>query len=163
MNTGRLIAERRKELGLSQGQLADRAATSRERISTYEREQVYPQADTLERVLGAMHAELSTTPTLTYEERRSLAISSAVAQRLLQDPGAVLSRARANIALMRSVADHEHRWLDIWEALLDIGQFHIVALLTSKEQFARDLRQSSPFAGVLTQVERADAVSGVVR
>ncbi len=42
MSSGSLITQRRRELGLTQGQLAERAATSRERINTYEREQVSP-------------------------------------------------------------------------------------------------------------------------
>jgi hypothetical protein len=36
-------------------------------------------------------------------------------------------------------------------------------MLTSKDQFARDLRQSSPFAGVLTDDERSAALRGVKR
>jgi transcriptional regulator with XRE-family HTH domain len=163
MQTGRLITERRKELGLTQGQLAERASTSRERINTYEREHVYPQADTLERILAAMHTELSTIPSLTFEERRSLAISTAVAAKLRDNPEGVLTKARANIGRMRAAASHEHRWIDVWESILEIGPHHVEALLTSADQFARDLRQSSPFAGVLSDAERRNAVAGLKR
>lgn len=158
MTSGGLITRRRRELGLTQGQLADLAATSRERINTYEREQVSPQADTLERVLAAMQCELTAVPALTFEERRSLAISSAVAAKLRENPAAVSAKARENIMKMRSIGPSEQRWVDVWESLLALGASHVEALLTSTDQFARDLRQSSPFAGVLTDSERRDAL-----
>jgi transcriptional regulator with XRE-family HTH domain len=158
MTSGGLITRRRRELGLTQGQLADLAATSRERINTYEREQVSPQADTLERVLAAMQCELTAVPALTFEERRSLAISSAVAAKLRENPAAVLAKARENIMKMRSIGPSEQRWVDVWESLLALGATHVEALLTSTDQFARDLRQSSPFAGMLTDSERRDAL-----
>lgn len=154
MRSGSLITSRRRELGLTQGQLAELAATSRERISTYEREQVSPQADTLERVLAAMQSELTAVPALTFEERRSLAISTAVAAKLRANPTAVTAKARENLANMRSIGPSEQRWVDVWDSLLALGAGHVEALLTSTDQFARDLRQSSPFAGVLTEEER---------
>ena len=163
MRTGHLITERRKELGLTQGQLAERASTSRERINTYEREHVYPQADTLERVLAAMHTELSTTPSLTFEERRSLAISTAVAAKLRDNPESVLAKAHANLSRIRAAASHEHRWINVWASILEGGPRHVEALLISTDQFARDLRQTSPFAGVLTDAERREAIAGLKR
>lgn len=163
MTSGTLISARRETLGLTQGQLAERAATSRERINSYERGRVHPTADTLERVLEAMGCEIAVVPNLKFEERRSLAVSEAVARRLIADPGGVIATARRNIKRMRAAASHEHAWIDIWEALLGLGSAYTAAVLVSKDQFARDLRQSSPFAGVLTEDERAEAVRGVRR
>ena len=145
------------------GPTADLAATSRERINTYEREQVSPQADTLERVLAAMQSELAAVPALTFEERRSLAISTAVAAKLRENPAAVLAKTRENIEKMRSIGPGEQRWVDGWESLLALGAGHVEALLISTEQFARDLRQSSPVAGVLTQEERGEVLNGLQR
>lgn len=163
MSTGTLISKRRRELGLTQGQLAELAATSRERINTYERDHVSPQADTLERVLAAMQSELIAVPALTFEERRSLAISTAVAAKLQKDPAAVMAKARTNIDKMRSIGPSEQRWVDVWETLLALGAGHVEALLTSTDQFARDLRQSSPFAGVLTEAERREILKELQR
>lgn len=163
MGSGSLITTRRRELGLTQGQLAELAATSRERINTYEREQVSPQADTLERVLAAMQCQLMAVPALTFEERRSLAISTAVAAKLRESPADVLSKARSNIEKMRSIGPSEQRWVDVWDSLLALGAGHVEALLTSTDQFARDLRQSSPFAGVLTESERREVLKELHR
>jgi transcriptional regulator with XRE-family HTH domain len=163
MASATLISAQREALGLTQGQLAERAATSRERINSYERGRVHPTADTLERVLEAMGCEIAVVPQLTFEERRSLAISQAVARRLLAEPALVLAKARQNIERMRAAATHEFAWIDIWEGLLGLGPESIATILVSKDQFARDLRQSSPFAGVLTDSERVEAIRGVTR
>jgi len=156
-------AHRSAARGLGVDQLADRADTSRSRINSYENGRVHPTADTLERVFEVMGQELAATPKLTYEERRSLAISTAVASKLAEDPESVMGKARSNIARMRAAASHEHPWIDVWEALLELGASHVAAVLMSRDQFACDLRQSSPFAGVLSEMERAAATISVQR
>jgi len=163
MSPGRLIAKRRRELGLTQGRLAEIAATSRERINSYEREQVSPQSDTLERVLASMHSELVAVAALTFEERRSLAISTAVAVKLRENPSVVMAKGHENIEKMRSIGPGEQPWVDVWESVLALGAGHVQALLTSVDQFARDLRQSSPFAGVLSEEERREVLDGLHR
>jgi transcriptional regulator with XRE-family HTH domain len=163
MSAAELISSRRRELGLSQGQLAELTATSRERINTYERGHVSPRTDTLARVMQAMQVDLAAIPAMTFEERRSIALSTAVAEKLRSDPTKVIAKARENIASMRLVGRHEQPWVDVWESLLDLGPGPVGSLLTSADQFARDLRQSSPFAGVLTEDERRRAVSGLRR
>jgi len=101
--------------------------------------------------------------TLTFEERRSLAISAAVAEKLRMEPEAVIAKARSNIETMRSIGVNEQPWVEMWEAVLGLGASHVGAMLTSTDPVARDLRQSSPFAGVLTEEERQQAVSGLRR
>jgi hypothetical protein len=110
-----------------------------------------------------MGADLTSTPTITYEERRSLAISAAIARKLVENPDVVMSKARTNLERMRATATHEFAWIDIWDAVLGLGVHHVSSLLTSTDQFARDLRQSSPFAGVLSETMRAEAIRGVHR
>jgi len=86
-------------------------------------------------------------------------MSAAVAGELRTEPDAVIAKARSNIETMRSIGANEQRWVDVWEAVLGLGTNHVVAILTSTDQIARDLRQSWPFAGVLTEEERQQAVS----
>ncbi len=85
-------------------------------------------------------------------DRRSLALHEAVAAKLEKDP-ALLGVARANVK----------RWLEVhpaaalveWEQLLDRAPLsRVLALLRSPDEDAARLRQSSPFAGVLTPGER---------
>lgn len=46
-------------------------------------------------------------------------------------------------------------WLDEWERLLKGPIPTVPASMTSRSPYGRDLRQNSPFAGILTDDERA--------
>ena len=74
-----------------------------------------------------------------------------------------MAKGRENIEKMRSIGPSEQQWVDVWESLLALGAGHVGALLTSVDQFARDLRQSSPFAGVLSEGGRRHVLSGLQR
>jgi excisionase family DNA binding protein len=93
---------------------------------------------------------------LTREQIRSLWLHQAVARRIVIDPERTLRRARAN--LRRLKAAHPRgvaaRWLGEWERLLDGPVDESLEALTSRSERGCELRQNSPFAGVLTQRER---------
>jgi hypothetical protein len=46
------------------------------------------------------------------------------------------------------------RWLDEWETLLRGPLDRVLEALTSRAPRARELRQNSPFAGILNEQER---------
>jgi hypothetical protein len=50
------------------------------------------------------------------------------------------------------------QWLDQWQKVLDSGEDAVFSVLTSPSPLAVDLRQNSPFAGVLSDQERAAAL-----
>jgi hypothetical protein len=90
-------------------------------------------------------------------DQRSLAFHEAVAAKLAQRPELV-EVARTNV----------ERWLrrgpvpalTEWQDLLDREPLdRILAILRSPTETARRLRQSSPFAGVLTAAERQAILS----
>ncbi len=85
-------------------------------------------------------------------DRRSLALHQAVAAKLAADP-TLLEVARGNL----------RRWLQArpvsalreWSDLLERLSVHdVIAILRSPDETATRLRQSSPFAGVLSREER---------
>ena len=85
-------------------------------------------------------------------DRRSLALHERVAARLEADP-ALLETARANVE--RWLCSTPSAALLEWRHLLrDTPPPEILALLRSRGEIATRLRQSSPFAGVLTPEER---------
>lgn len=92
---------------------------------------------------------------LTRDQRRSLWMAVAVAGRIVMDPPGARSLALRNLETMRKSARGQARsWLDEWERLLDGPIEDLVAALTSRSPRGRDLRQNSPFAGVLSEAER---------
>ena len=47
-----------------------------------------------------------------------------------------------------------HRWLEEWERIIDQGPESVMRTLTANTPQAADLRQNSPFPGVLSEAER---------
>ena len=110
--------------------------------------------------------ELPTGPThggaeLRREELRSLLLAYAVAGRFVAAPDATLAVARENLRRMRQsvIGGSATVWLDAWQRLLDGPLPELLAVLTSTSSWSCDLRQNSPFAGVLTAQERAEVLA----
>jgi len=96
-------------------------------------------------------------PHLTREEEKSLWLHRAVLGPLMIDPGAVLGLARQNVQawLPRHRADGMAvRYLELWQNVLDGGVDDVVEVLTGTDEMSRELRQNSPFAGVLSDTDR---------
>lgn len=102
------------------------------------------------------------TRRLTRDQVRSLWLSHAVAARLVEDPPRVLDQARRNLeAMLASSARGSARiWLQEWQELLQGPVEGILEALTSRSPKSRELRQNSPFAGVLTDSERRAVLNG---
>jgi hypothetical protein len=88
-------------------------------------------------------------------DQRSLALDRAVAEKIREQPG-LLQLARNT--LTRWIAQREPavpRVFLEWQEILDRRSLvEILELLTSMEDGPRRLRQSSPFCGILTPLER---------
>jgi excisionase family DNA binding protein len=93
---------------------------------------------------------------LTREELRSLWLNRAVAAHLARDPERVLERARRNLARFSEIhaRGSAEPWLKRWQTVLDQGPEAVMETLTSTAPEAAELRQNSPFPGVLPEKER---------
>ena len=95
-------------------------------------------------------------PKLTRDQERSLWLHRAVAGRLVVDPRSTLTKARSNIDKLSLVhrgtraGEYVGRWLE----LIDSGADAVLDVLTSSAPEAVELRQNSPFAGVLSDHDR---------
>jgi len=101
------------------------------------------------------------TQRLTRDQRRSLWLGYAAAGKLVADPPGVMQRARHNLAQLKVAHSRgaSRQWLDQWERLLSGPMDRVLEVLTSRSPLARELRQNSPFAGVLTEQERHSVLS----
>jgi hypothetical protein len=92
---------------------------------------------------------------MTRDQRRSLALNCALADRLEDDP-ALVGIAFDNLVRLRSVHPRGPvvDSFDQWQRLLEGPLSELVAVLRSESVEAQQLRQNSPFAGVLSQKER---------
>jgi excisionase family DNA binding protein len=102
----------------------------------------------------------SRTQRLTRDQRRSLWLGYATAGKLAADPTLVLQKARRNLAKLQVTHSRgaSGRWLDEWEHLLSGPVDRILETLTSRAPRSRELRQNSPFAGVLSEEERRKVI-----
>lgn len=164
-DSGTLLRQARARAGLSQRALAERAGTSGPTVAAYEAGSKEPRLTTLDRLVRAAGQELRVIvePVMTRSDRRSLALHAAVAERIERDTAPVLRKARRNLQTMRRASGRRVavRLLDEWSRLLDGDVDAILTVLRSPDEHARDLRQVSPFAGVLSEDERRAIVAAV--
>lgn len=96
------------------------------------------------------------TQRLTRDQRKSLWLAFAIAGKVAQDPGKVLSAARRQVDRMRPAARGQARkWLDEWERLLSGPVEEMLLAYTSRSPKGRELRQNSPLSAVLDTEERS--------
>ena len=95
-------------------------------------------------------------PDLTRDQLKALWLHRAVAGRLVREPEPVLAKARANLDQLREIhpSGAVAAWLDHWRAVFEDGTEAVLDALTSRTSHAIELRQNSPFAGVLPESER---------
>lgn len=143
--------------GATQASLASAAGTSQPTIAAYESGRKSPTLGTVRRLAQSVGLEMRVAfhPALTREDRRSLFLHAAIARRLDEDPAGVLARARATLARMQAKQPAATPLFREWEALLERPFTGLAAMLTDPAPHARELRHVTPFAGVLSAVERA--------
>jgi excisionase family DNA binding protein len=153
------IGARQDDL-LTTGEAARILGTSRQHVVDLcnRGELPFVSAGTHRRIRRADVAALQArTQRLTRDQERSLWLGHATAGKLVSDPDVAIGKARDNLSRLRSTHPRgaSRRWLDEWDRLLQGPIGPILETLTSRTPRARELRQNSPFAGVLTEAERA--------
>jgi len=103
---------------------------------------------------------------LTRDQERSLWLHRPVLAELVAEPEEVLARVRGNLHRLR--AQHPDRgmtarWLGHWQEVLDAGVDAVADVLTSQGPVALELRQNSPFAGVVSEEVRSRVLASFVR
>ncbi|HTK65200.1 MAG TPA: helix-turn-helix domain-containing protein [Pseudonocardia sp.] len=105
-------------------------------------------------------------PPLTRDQERSLWLHRALVGRLVEQPEHVLNQARHNATQLLEQQQRRGMttyWLTEWLRVLDGGADEVAEVLTSTRPHAVELRQNSPFAGVLPQDTRAKVLTAFIR
>jgi transcriptional regulator with XRE-family HTH domain len=163
--TAELVRTMKVNSGHTLRELARRAKTSAPALVDYEAGRHEPKLSTLHRIADAAGCDLivEVRPRLTHPERRTLELHKLIAEKLRADPQNVIQRAKARIEVMRS-RDEEGRsaaYINAWDRLLSGSIDELEAAMTSTDQASRDLRQSSPFGGTLSDDERLEVLNRV--
>jgi transcriptional regulator with XRE-family HTH domain len=157
-----ILRRLRRASGFSQRELGRRAGTSNASLVAYAKGRQDPGLATLQRLADAADCDLviEVRPRLTAPEVRTLELHRLIAEKLSEDPDRVLSLAKKNLDRMRR-SDPGHRswpYLDAWQELIEGSVQGLIRVLTSTDAAARDLRQASPFSGVLSDDERVSVL-----
>jgi excisionase family DNA binding protein len=90
------------------------------------------------------------------EQIRSLWLHRAVAGSVARQPERVIRRARRNLDRLERAhpVGMSARWLARWRHLLDEGPETVMRTLVAESEEGDELRQNSPFAGVLSEPVR---------
>lgn len=87
-------------------------------------------------------------------DQRSLAMHRLVADKIRRDP-ALFEKAKGTLARWRTiVCPASQPYLEEWERLMEQGMDACLTVAVEDSERATALRQSSPFAGILTNQER---------
>ena len=163
MNTiDEILTSLRSMSGLSGRELARRAGTTHSALVDYAKGRHDPGFSTLERIAlaGGYDLVVGLRPRLSGPEIRTLEMHRAIATKIESDPEGVREIARHNLEVLRAadIAGNTEPYLDAWEDLINGPVVRLVSVMTSTDQAARDLRQASPFAGVLSDEERLEVI-----
>ena len=156
-----IVRTLRQDRGLTQLELAERAGTSQPTVAAYESGAKSPTLHTLRKLARAASAELvmRAVPALTREDRRSLAWHEAVARKLREHPDATLAVARSNLSRWTRGRASGRALLARWETWVTLPVPDLILLMLDSGPVGREMRQVSPFAGVLSAPERADVLT----
>jgi hypothetical protein len=93
-------------------------------------------------------------------ELQALAYHRLVAERL---DDSLVQEARRRLKRWRAAGRIDPRWAEEWERLLELPPDRIGDVISGDDGRARELRQSSPFSGVLSEHERKALLDAVER
>ena len=119
----------------------------------------YTRIGSHRRIRRADVEAFATARPLRREELRSLWLHRVVAGKVVMDPDRAIAMARRNLARMLVAEPRAATYVESWERLLDSGPEPVLAMLTSDTAEAIQLRQNTPFAGLLTEAERQAALT----
>jgi len=152
------IRHLREQAGVTQRKLALLAGTSQPTIASYEAGSKSPTLETVERLAKSLglEATIRFVPLLTREDLRSLAYHRAVVEKLRGSPQVVVAKARGNLENLRRKHPDARRLFERWGQWLDLPLEDLASLCLDPSLLARDMRQVTPFAGLLDARERLE-------
>ncbi len=131
--------------------------TSQSTIAAYETGAKSPTLRTIENLARSQNLEIQVTylPKMTREDKRSLAYHRAIVDALNEDPDPVYARARKNLEKLSNMHACARQLLDQWRLWLNFPIERLTENMLDPNLQAREMRQVSPFSGVLSSEQRS--------
>jgi len=153
-----IIRDLRARARLTQQEFAEVAGTSQSTVAAYESGTKSPTLRTVERIASKFkqHPCITLTTPLTREDRRSLTYHRAIVKLLEQNSEQVLHQAKTNIKKWLKRRPDAKDLLVRWGKWLELPVQDLVTLMMNPDVVYRDMRQVSPFAGLLSAKQRTE-------
>ena len=147
-------------MGVTQKKLAILAGTSQPTIAAYEAGKKSPTLQTLGRLAKSLGLEIDVSfiSPMSREDLRSLAYHRVIVEKLQHEPVAILAKAQKNIEIMSKKHPDAKKLFDRWKQWLVFPIDDLINSCLNSSVFARDMRQVTPFAGVLSAKERLEII-----
>ena len=152
-----IVRNLRRQTGITQQELAEIGGTSQSTIAAYETGVKSPTLRTVENLARSQNLEMLVTylPQMTREDKRSLAFHHAIVEILEKDPDPILGRAMRNVNKLAKMHPGAHMLFNRWKDWLRLSPETLASRLLDPSPEAREMRQVSPFSGVLGPKHRA--------
>ncbi len=151
------VQDLRRQAGITQRELAEMGGTSQSTIAAYETGAKSPTLRTVENLARSQNLEMLVTymPQMTREDKRSLAFHRAIVEILRKDPDPILSRAIRNVEKLGKMHPGAQMLFNQWKEWLTLPLKNLISKILDPFPEAREMRQVSPFSGVLSPKQRA--------
>jgi len=149
---------------LSVGEAAITLRASREQVVDLCARGLLPYVtDGAHRRVRRADVEALARPALSPEQLEQLWLHRAIAGKFVANPMALLAAATITLRRLRRLhpEGHSWEWLDRWQAVIDSGAAAVLDALTSSAPYAIELRGTSPFTGILSEVERRTVLTAL--
>jgi len=146
--------------GLSQQMLATLGKTSQPTIALYEAGKKSPTLDTVSKLAKSLGLEMVIfyVPPLTNSDRRSLAYHQAILQKIKKNPEKILSKSKKYLHRLTLEHPHAKHLFDLWSQWLLLPMDELINCCLDPGLLGRDMRQVTPFAGILNAKERMEII-----
>jgi excisionase family DNA binding protein len=116
-----------------------------------------------QRKLRRADIEALIRPALSRTETEQLWLHRAIAGKFVENPATLLAVATINLRRMRRIRPDEEKWgwIERWQLVLDEGVEAVLDALTSAAEYAVELRATSPFVGILSELERKSVLDAL--
>ena len=152
-----IVRNLRHQTGITQQELAEIGGTSQSTIAAYETGTKSPTLRTVENLARSQNLEMLVTylPRMTREDKRSLAYHRAIVENIRKDPVPILRRAIQNVDKLARIHPGAQTLFDLWKEWLRLPHDILASRILDPFPEAREMRQVSPFSGVLGPKQRA--------
>ena len=157
-----IVRHLRHQAGITQQELATSGSTSQSTIAAYESGSKSPTLRTVENLARSQNLELCVDfkAPMAREDLRSLAFHRAIADLLRENPELIVKHASKNLGKLASMHPGAGTLFDRWREWLSFPPEILIEKILDPQQGACEMRQVSPFSGLLNAQQRTQVLHG---